>query len=79
MSNKKQGLNLDNMLYQLSPSKLHGITLQKGMGKETSSGALAINTGEFTGRSPQDRFIVKDEITAERFSGINDSFITIGA
>ncbi|MGB5500650.1 MAG: phosphoenolpyruvate carboxykinase (ATP) [Maribacter sp.] len=66
MSNIKQGLNLDKMQYQLSPSKLHGITLQKGMGKETSSGALAINTGEFTGRSPQDRFIVKDAITAER-------------
>ena len=66
MSNKEQGLNLDNMLYQLSPSKLHRITLQKGMGKEASSGALAINTGEFTGRSPQDRFIVKDDITAEK-------------
>jgi len=57
---------MDNMLYQLSPSKLHEISLQKGMGKEASSGALAINTGEFTGRSPQDRFIVKDDITAEK-------------
>ncbi len=27
---------------------------------------MAINTGEFTGRSPQDRFIVKDDITAEK-------------
>jgi len=80
MSNKKQGLNLDNMLYQLSPSKLHGITLQKGMGKETSSGALAINTGEFTGRSPQDRFIVKDEITAEKiwWGNINIPFESEG-
>jgi phosphoenolpyruvate carboxykinase (ATP) len=33
------------------------------MGKEASSGALAINTGEFTGRSPKDRFIVMDDIT----------------
>lgn len=52
--------------YQLSPQKLHVITLKKGMGKTTSLGALAINTGEFTGRSPMDRFIVKDQITAEK-------------
>jgi phosphoenolpyruvate carboxykinase (ATP) len=49
----------------MSPSKLHDLTLEKGMGKEASSGALAINTGEFTGRSPMDRFIVKDEITQD--------------
>jgi len=65
MSNKKKGLNLDNMMYQLSPERLHEITLEKGLGKEASSGALAINTGEFTGRSPMDRFIVKDEITKD--------------
>ena len=28
-------------------------------------GAIAINTGEFTGRSPMDRFIVKDAITKD--------------
>lgn len=56
---------MDNMLYQMSPGKLHDLTLEKGMGKEASSGALAINTGEFTGRSPMDRFIVKDEITQD--------------
>ena len=66
MSVKKRELNLDNMFYQLSPIKLHGITLEKGLGKEASSGALAINTGEFTGRSPMDRFIVKDNITTEK-------------
>jgi len=66
MSEKKRELNLDNMFYQLSPIKLHGITLEKGLGKEASSGALAINTGEFTGRSPMDRFIVKDNITTEK-------------
>lgn len=65
MSQKTHGLNLDNMLYQMSPGKLHDLTLEKGMGKEASSGALAINTGEFTGRSPMDRFIVKDEITQD--------------
>ena len=36
------------------------------MGKEASSGALAVNTGEFTGRSPKDRFIVRDSITEDK-------------
>jgi len=60
------GITHNNIRYQLSPSELHAITLDKNMGKEASSGALAINTGEFTGRSPLDRFIVKDEITSEK-------------
>ncbi len=42
------------------------ITIEKGQGVEASSGALAVNTGEFTGRSPKDRFIVKDSITKDK-------------
>ncbi|MBV1887844.1 MAG: phosphoenolpyruvate carboxykinase (ATP) [Urechidicola sp.] len=52
--------------YNLSSDKLHEICLEKGLGKEASSGALAVNTGEFTGRSPKDRFIVKDELTKDK-------------
>ena len=52
--------------YQLSSDQLHQITLDKKQGKESSFGAIAINTGEFTGRSPMDRFIVKDDITKEK-------------
>ena len=60
------GINSKHIHYQLPPEQLHKITLEKGMGREASSGALAVNTGEFTGRSPQDRFIVKDAITEEK-------------
>lgn len=66
ISLKDYGIESDHIYYQLSPSKLHAISLERGMGKEASSGALAINTGEFTGRSPMDRFIVKDAITEEK-------------
>jgi len=60
------GITHDNVNYQLSPDELHNITIEKGMGQEASSGALAVNTGEFTGRSPMDRFIVKDDITSDK-------------
>lgn len=52
--------------YQLSPDELHKIILEKAQGVENTLGAIAINTGEFTGRSPKDRFIVKDGITKDR-------------
>ncbi|NNC82573.1 MAG: phosphoenolpyruvate carboxykinase (ATP) [Flavobacteriales bacterium] len=51
--------------YNLSPSRLSEITVQKEMGRLTDNGTLAINTGKFTGRSPKDRFIVKDAITSD--------------
>lgn len=66
ISLRSYGIKHDNFQYQLSPDELHDITLEKGMGKEASSGALAVNTGEFTGRSPKDRFIVKDAITEDK-------------
>jgi phosphoenolpyruvate carboxykinase (ATP) len=34
-------------------------------GKLSSTGSLSVKTGKFTGRSPEDKFIVKDEITAD--------------
>lgn len=66
ISLKDYGIESDTIHYQLSSVELHDITLKKAMGKTASSGALAINTGEFTGRSPMDRFIVKDSITSEK-------------
>ena len=62
----KNGITHQNIHYQLSAEELHKITIDKGMGKQSDLGALAVNTGEFTGRSPMDRFIVKDDITADK-------------
>lgn len=66
ISLEKYGIKNAKIKYQLSPERLHQITIEKGQGVETSSGALAVNTGEFTGRSPNDRFIVEDAMTRDR-------------
>ncbi|WP_108867577.1 phosphoenolpyruvate carboxykinase (ATP) [Aquimarina aquimarini] len=63
---KHYGIENATMRYQLSPDELQDEVVQKDQGKITASGALAINTGEFTGRSPMDRFIVKDDITKDK-------------
>ena len=47
--------------YQLSPEELADQCVQRKEGIITDSGALAISTGEYTGRCPKDRYLVKDE------------------
>lgn len=51
--------------WNLSEAQLISQTLKKGQGMITRSGALACDTGEFTGRSPKDKYIVMDEKTKE--------------
>lgn len=63
---ERYGLKDVTVNWNLSPEELQKITVEKGMGKETANGTLAINTGKFTGRSPQDRFLVKDDYTADK-------------
>jgi len=54
-----------NIFYQLSPAELVEEALKRNEGVLADSGALAIDTGEFTGRSPKDRFIVEDDVTKD--------------
>lgn len=60
------GLTLTSGIhYQLSPEELTYQTVTREEGKLNDTGALVINTGEFTGRSPEDKFIVMDAATKD--------------
>ena len=55
--------NVANAYWNLTASELVEETIIQGMGELTDTGALAIDTGEFTGRSPKDKFTVLDSET----------------
>ncbi|WP_129714237.1 phosphoenolpyruvate carboxykinase (ATP) [Pedobacter sp. SYP-B3415] len=69
-------LNPGAVYYQLSPAELIEAALKRNEGTLADSGALAIDTGTFTGRSPKDRFIVSDDLTRDLvwWSDINIAF-----
>lgn len=55
----------ESINYQRTPEELVQDALRTGGGVLNDTGALVIKTGEFTGRSPKDKFTVKDELTAD--------------
>lgn len=63
---EKYGLKDNVIQWNLAGEELQKITVNKGMGTETDNGTLAVHTGKFTGRSPQDRFLVKDDYTRDK-------------
>ena len=63
---KKYGLKDAVAHRNLSGEELQKITVKNNWGVETENGTLAVNTGNFTGRSPQDRFLVKDDYTSDK-------------
>ena len=54
---------INNELVNLTPAALVEDSIILRQGKLSSTGALVVDTGTFTGRSPKDRFIVKDAKT----------------
>ncbi len=57
--------NVSAAYWNLSPAELVEETIIRGEGFLTDTGALAVDTGEFTGRSPKDKFIVYDDVTKD--------------
>ncbi|MBI6116156.1 phosphoenolpyruvate carboxykinase (ATP) [Salegentibacter maritimus] len=62
----KYGLKDTVAHHNLSGEELQEITVKNNWGQETENGTLVVRTGKFTGRSPQDRFLVKDDYTSEK-------------
>ncbi|TAF30645.1 MAG: phosphoenolpyruvate carboxykinase (ATP) [Cytophagales bacterium] len=53
----------EKVFWNLKPAELVEIAVRNGEGTLTDTGALMCDTGKFTGRSPKDRFVVKDSKT----------------
>jgi len=52
-----------NVHWNLSPAELYEHTLARGEGRLAHMGGLAVETVPHTGRSPQDRFLVRENAT----------------
>ena len=68
--------NPSKVYWNLNPAELVEHTLQRGEGTLADSGGLCVNTGEFTGRSPKDKFVVEDDNTRDQvwWGEINQKF-----
>ena len=62
----KSSFIAEKVFEDLAPVKLVEEAIKRGEGELSDTGALSIKTGSYTGRSPKDRYIVKDEITENR-------------
>jgi len=55
--------NLGPVYWNLSASQLIEKAIERGEGVLSVEGALVARTGQFTGRSPKDKFVVRDSLT----------------
>ncbi len=60
---KKGLINLGEVYHNLAPAQLVEQAITRGEGELSSTGALSVNTGKYSGRSPKDRFIVETKDT----------------
>lgn len=59
------GLTPGKVHWNLSSEALTDQAVALGQGTLNDTGALSVSTGKFTGRSPKDKFTVKDDITRD--------------
>src|SRR5438046_462701 len=55
--------NINTAYWNLGAPQLVEHAVQRREGSLAANGALVVRTGQFTGRSPKDKFIVRDETT----------------
>ncbi len=58
-------LRRDSTMRNLPAPRLVEQAVLRGEGQISATGALSVETGKYTGRSPKDKFIVKDELTVD--------------
>ncbi len=64
---EKQGFaNLRKVYWNLPAAALYEEAISRQEGSLSHMGALLVDTGKHTGRSPNDRFIVKEETTSDK-------------
>src|SRR5918999_4738133 len=63
MQLQEMDIKLGKIHQNLSMPLLIEIAIQRGEGDLSSTGALSVKTGKFTGRSPEDRYIVDGATT----------------
>ena len=59
------GINPSRIYYNLSYDELYDHEQRNGETKLTSLGAMTVDTGKFTGRSPKDKFFVEEESSVD--------------
>jgi phosphoenolpyruvate carboxykinase (ATP) len=62
---KEFGINPSKLFRNLTPDELVDNAVSRKEGVVNTTGSLSVNTGKYTGRSPDDRFIVVDDITRD--------------
>src|SRR5688572_6597775 len=55
--------NLEATQWNMAPASLVEAALQRHEGHLAENGALVVRTGQFTGRSPKDKYIVREDAT----------------
>jgi phosphoenolpyruvate carboxykinase (ATP) len=55
--------NLKTAYWNLGPAQLVEKAIERGEGELSSNGAFVVRTGQFTGRSPKDKYIVREPAT----------------
>ena len=55
--------NINIAYWNLGTSQLLEHAVQRREGSFAANGSFVVHTGQFTGRSPKDKFVVRDEIT----------------
>ncbi|HEY3781911.1 MAG TPA: phosphoenolpyruvate carboxykinase (ATP) [Fimbriimonadaceae bacterium] len=62
-------INLDSaeqVFYNLSVAQLLEHAIQNGEGRIASNGAITARTGKYTGRTPKDKYVVRDSLTENK-------------